>query len=322
MKKTKDIYEDSNNLKRSKNVYVCITGQLSRLELRNKIDKLFSPLHDRGYKLFIGLALTTEPARYVNNDNGDKMRLYTSIGEVQKILLNASGVVEVKYLSTVNNLGDVYLNLFYQQSLGHTNNSTSRVELNARQYRALQHCNQPNISNNSSFFIRLREDTFIERINLDPIISLAQDGAVVTTECDAWWGMNDKMAFGPGSRASDFFLSPFEYYLSFKKHVKNFNPERLYLNSYEDEGFTLASSPDFIVTKAVTTIKRERELASERPVINGDGGDGLQLQQQQQQQPVLCSVKGNSFQKWTRKCPPSHEISSNTSYSAACHPQE
>ena len=316
MKKTKDthVYEDTNNLEPSKNVYVCITGQLSRLELRNKMDKLFLPLHNRGYKLFIGLALTTEPARYVNKDNGDKMRLYTTIHEVQKTLLNVSGVVEVKYLSTVNNLGDVYVNTFYQQSLGYVN-TTARVKLNARQYRALQHCNQPKISNHSSFFIRLREDTFIDRIHLDSIINMAQGGAVVTTECDAWWGVNDKMAFGPSPRASDFFLAPFEYYLSLQKLIDNLNPEQLYKKSYEDKGFTLVSTPEFIVTKAVTTIKREKKSASEHPAGDSDS-------KQQQQQPVLCSVKGNSFQKWAKKCPPSREISSNTSYSALCYPPQ
>ena len=38
--------------------YVCITGQLSRLEIRNKIEFLLTPLHLRGYAINIGLAIS------------------------------------------------------------------------------------------------------------------------------------------------------------------------------------------------------------------------------------------------------------------------
>lgn len=84
-------------------------------------------------------------ARHVNNNTGDKMSLYTSIGQVQKVLLNVSGVVKVKHFSKVNDFsGKIYFNKYYQQSLGY-NNSTKRVELNALQYRTLQYCNSPEL---------------------------------------------------------------------------------------------------------------------------------------------------------------------------------
>ena len=239
----------------NRNVFVCITGQLSRLELRNKIDKLFLPLHDRGYKLFIGLALTTHTtSRYTNNNNFDKMSLYTSIGQAKQTLMEVSGVVEVRHFSGVNNLRDQnFLNDYYYQSLG---NNSNRAQNHANQYQILQSCNQwPGISNQSAFIVRMREDAYIHRMHLEPIISQAQGGAVVTTGCDSWGGINDKMAFGP-SRSSDFFLSPYEYYKSLNEVVPNLNPEKVYQHCYTASGYNLSTTNDYSVTKAAVRILR------------------------------------------------------------------
>ena len=287
----------SNVIEANRNVYVCITGQLSRLELHNKINKLFIPLHNRGYHLFIGLALITDTALYVNSNSGDKMRLYDSIAQVQQTLLNVSGVVKVKHFSQIDNLGDLYFNNNYQKSLGYVNTST-RVELHARQYRVLQHCNNPEMFKTSSFFVRLREDAFIDRIQLDPIIRKAKRGAVITTACDAWWGMNDKMAFGPISRATDFFLLPYQYYVSLKKIIDNFNPEQLYRNSYEEKGLNLLTTSQYIVTKAVT-------VATEKGLNHATNWKN-------------CTITGNSFHRFSKKCPKGTHVSSDTSYTAEC----
>ena len=79
------------------NAYICLTGQLSRLELKNKISQIITPLHNMGFGLYIGLVISTGPTRYVNNDNGDKMRLFTSLSQVRQTLWNVSGVKGVKH---------------------------------------------------------------------------------------------------------------------------------------------------------------------------------------------------------------------------------
>jgi hypothetical protein len=265
---------------------------------------LFTPLHDRGYKLYIGLVLTVNTsARYVNKDNGDKMRLYTSISEVKRSLMNVSGVIGVKHISNVTKNGKVYFNKFYQKSLWYVNTS-ERVKLNAQQYGMLQYCDQPKMTNSSSFFIRMREDTFIDSIELDPIIEMAQSGSVVTTACDAWWGINDKIAFGPSSLASDFFLLPFQYYLGFREVIDNFNPEQLYMHTYQEKGFNLTSTADFVVTKAVTSVKEENTV----PQKYDNDIDA-------QKKKLVCDVRANPFQKYAKKCPKLIR----PSYVAPCH---
>lgn len=285
-------------LEYSRNAYVCITGQLSRLELRNKIDKLFSPLHNKGYRLFVGLALSTDAPRYVNDKDGEKMRLYSSIAQVRKLLMDVNGIEKVSYIPKVNNLGDVYVNEYYRKSLGYKN-TTDRVVLNARQYRTLQYCHQPKLFSKTSFFIRMREDTFIQKMNLDPIIAQAQGGSIVTTECDSWWGINDKIAFGPSSHASVFFSAPFKYYMNMKKVVDNFNPEQLYMNSYVENGLKLQSTSEYVVTKAHVLRK---------------SGQGSALSK------IDCSVTPKPYQKWAKKCPQGG-VDNSTSYSAVCHPE-
>ena len=280
-------------------VYVCITGQLSRLELLNKIQKLFTPLGRMGFKLYFALAVTTSGARYVNKDNGDKMRLFTSISQVTETLMSLNGAVGVEHISEVDRQPqDIYMNEFYQKSLRYVN-TTYRVEMNARQFRLLQYCDLPEITNRASFFIRVREDTFVDRIAVEPIVDQAKKGYIVTTKCDSWWGINDKIAFGPSSRASIFFRTPFEYYMSFNSVVENYNPEQLYMNAYLNSGFKLNVSDDFVVTKANTAIIRNM-----RPEKYSNG-------------TKKCRVSGNPFQKWSKMCPP-RGVSRTLKYSAQC----
>lgn len=279
-------------------VFVCITGQLSRLELHNKIRKLFLPLHHRGYKLYIGLALdNTNTSHYTNKDNGDQMQLYTSISQVQKTLLDVKGVFNVRHFHNSSDMENLPFNSYYQKSL--TNKSSSYVNRTAAQFKVLQHCNHwSRAASRSAFFVRMREDTFIDHIDLDPIIKLARNGSVVTTACDAWRGMNDKMAFGPSSRAKEFFLFPFQCYKYQKDIIDRFNSEQLYKNCYEKHGFTVIASDDFVVTKAVTTIEKE--------YLNTTHAH------------ITCTITGNPFQKWTTNCPP-EGVSLASSYSAYCH---
>lgn len=284
------------------NVYVCITGQLSRLELQNKIDKLFLPLHNRGYHLYIGLALTTDNvSHFSNNDNGDKMQLFTSIAQVRQALFDVKGVLKVRHFRKVNNIENITVNTKYVNSLRAKpgENTTITTRRFVYQLRVLQYCyHWSKMATYSSFFIRLREDTFIDHINLDPIVKKAQDGAVVTTACDAWRGMNDKMAFGPSLRAKDFFILPYQYYLSFEKVIENFNSEQLYKKCYVKNGFNITATDDYVVTKAITIKHSEQSL-------NVSG-------------PWNCTVTGNPFLKWSVNCP-KEGLSGAPPYIAECH---
>lgn len=130
----------------------------------------------------------------------------------------------------------------------------------------------------------------------------------MTSSCDAWWGVNDKMAFKPVSRASDFFKLPFEYYWSLNKVISNLNPEQLYKNCYVEGGFNLTSSDDFVVTKAVTKAVTTVISSLYKGQSRNNASNGK-----------ICSISGNSHQKVkiNHMCPKRNESSF---YTAVCHP--
>jgi hypothetical protein len=237
-----------------KMVYVCITGQLSRLELANKINKLLKPLHKLGYSMNIGLALTTDTSHFTNINNGDKMRLTTSIRQVTRWLLNVAGVEEVRHFLPQHSK-DMYANLWYKAHLDN-DNSISRVQNHARQYKTLQYCNEwSNIAQVTELTVRIRDDVLFERIDVPDIVhQTLHSAAVVTSTCDAWAGINDKVAFLPSSKAQQFFHSPYEKYLTFDAKIPALNPEKYYNYVYSELGYPLQSVSSLYVSKAVTQL--------------------------------------------------------------------
>ena len=286
-----------------RDVFVCITGQLSRLELRNKIEKLFLPLHNMGYKVRVGLALSTDnTTRFTNHDNGDMMQLYTSIPQVREAL--KSKVTGIKHFDKVNQMKTPEINNIYLLSLTIKPgvNNTERAINHAKQYKTLQYCNHwPKMSENALFFIRIREDTLIDHIDLKSIIKLARGGAVVTTACDSWRGINDKMAFGPSSRSTDFFRLPFLQYTSMTCLIpgltNTLSSEPFYKQVYGENGFNLVASNDFVVTKAIAVAAKQSKI--------GDSDKRY------------CSITGNPFQAYSKQCPP-NGVSSDIAYEQEC----
>ena len=252
-----------------RSAYICITGQLSRLELHNKINQLFSPLHALGYSLYIGLALSEGVPNFSNNNSGAKLALKKSISDVISELSSVKGVKEVRHYPP--RFDQLKFNSNYEKLLGTdvylTDNDTvildtyitNQAELafnNARQYKTLQYCNnQRNIESETDFIVRVRDDALMFRLDLRQILELVYNGAVVTSKCDQWKGINDKMAFAPSSRASNFFNVPYEEYLTFDVSPLNItalNAEQFYNIAYKKHGFRLVSSDAIVVTKAAT----------------------------------------------------------------------
>ena len=267
-----DTHQYINNTVNTKKAYVCITGQLSRLELHNKIQYLLNPLHALGYTLFIGLALSEEPPKYSNNNSGSKLILKKSIREVVRELYKVKGVKQVKHFPP--NFDHLSFNPKYDKFLGnytirdenniliHKNYLSNQAELavnNARQFKTLQHCNNwPNLNLETEIIIRVREDVLIHTINLPHILRLVREGAIVTSKCDQWRGINDKIAFAPSVRSSEFFNIPYKEYLLFdntKYKVEKLNAERLYKIAYLKHRFNLRNTKAIVATKAMTNAK-------------------------------------------------------------------
>ena len=282
----------------NKNAYICITGQLSRLELRNKIRHLLQPLFLLGYSLYIGLAMSDAPPKYSNDNSGARLALKNSLSDVLRELRSVNGVKHVKHIPP--SFVDLKSNPKYDKFLGnytkrdvngaiiHDNYITNQPELavnNARQFKTLQHCGHwAGIEKVVDVLVRIREDVLFQRVDLRHILRLVDGGAVVTSRCDQWHGINDKMAFAPSSRAVEFFNIPYDEYLTFDNDIhktEHLNAEQLYKIAYERHGFNLTSTDSLAVTKAVTDFK---------PVSNRGSWN--------------CTVSGNAYQHViTKNCP-------------------
>jgi hypothetical protein len=299
----------------TKKVYLCITGQLSRLELHNKIQHLLLPLHSLGYTLYIGLALSESSPQFSNKNNGAKMRLKPSIKHVIRELQSVKGVKKVKHFPP--QFHDLKFNAKYDTILGnytevdkdkrvvqknYLDNQPVLAANNARQFKTLQSCNKwPDIDKKTDFLVRVREDVLIFKMDMSRILSLLAAGAVVTSQCDAWRGINDKLAFVPSLRASDFFNIPYQEYLTFDNknhHIQKLNAETMYKIAYLKNGFILRSTDALVATKAMTTLKTEK---TSPPAADGNN----------------CTVIGNPFVLSLSKLCPTESLD-RLSYSAAC----
>ena len=289
-----------------KSAYLCITGQLSRLEIHHKIRFLLNPLYSMGYSLYVGLALTEGRANYSNDNSGARLSLLKSINDVVTILQNVNGVKGVsKFTPSFEGLKsnpnyDKWLGNFTRRdrkgALIHGNRIKNQVELasnNARQFKTLQHCNEwPNLENEMDLLVRLREDVLFSRLDLPHVLRMVSNGAVVTSRCDQWHGINDKIAFAPGSLASDFFNAPYHEYIDFDRTLYNglwLNAEQLYKLAYKKRGFDLQSTNALVVTKTVTRIKSTGGMTDN---VSGELLSGN------------CTVVANPFRhRSTRHCP-------------------
>ena len=270
-----------NNIKSkgSKIAYVCVTGQFSRLELQNKIEHLFYPLHKLGYSIYVGLALAEGPPKYTNTDSGARLSLQKSIGDAISQLRDVNGVESVRYLPP--KLDNLQYNEHYRKQLGlfvrgkknntiylrYRKNHSDDAINHARQYKTLQHCNDwTKMQRQADLLVRVREDVLIYKLDLQYILQLVDDGALVTSKCDQWRGINDKIAFAPGAHASKFFNSPYSEYVNFTvRHSTQYvglNPEQLYKVAYAKRGFVLLSTKSLVVTKTVMSLKNVTELGN------------------------------------------------------------
>lgn len=293
----------------SRGAYICITGQQSRLELTNKVDKLLKPLHEMGYKVYIGLALATGSSHFTNVNNGDKMKLISSIDQAMQRLRSVPGVQEVRYFPPYYDK-NIYVNMRYKDKLDNAN-SVLRVKNHARQYKTLQYCNEwHNISLITQLTIRVRDDILFERVDVPMIVNrVINTGAVVSAACDAWAGMNDKVAFLPSSISTQFFQLPYSTYVTFNASINALNPEKFYSYAYSS-GISMESDPDLFVAKAVTQLlptldqksKHSRNKHFRKFKHGGTSAHAIKESFQEDPKNYLCNVISNPHKSFSPGC--------------------
>lgn len=231
-------------------IFVCISGQVLRLELQNKVQAVFSPLQKAGYDLDIALILSEGEAHFTNSKNQVGEPAFLNYSQAFTYLTTKGYNVLTR--EPTNQAEQPVVNQHYENKLKQrANNIVSlqeRAIFDLRQYEALTKCwRAVPRPNNYEFLLRIRDDTGLEEplpvAELAAVLQANSSRVAITTDCRAHGGMNDRMAFISIDAAEDFLLSPFMSYYTKPIHAKVKNSESFLYQTYQREGITIIKTP-------------------------------------------------------------------------------
>ena len=299
----------SNPIEDKKKAFICITGQLSRLELENKIRNILEPLHQQGYELSVALVLSKGEPKFTNK-SADESR-YDSLRDAFEVLDN------LQYVRILNPSRSAYKPLahpnppaVYYMSLKKVDKRSfeevlERSENHMRIFDSYQRC--WDIERTDAFdafhgaspppahdvYIRIREDVGLTQpVNMTLVNDLvnyshtAQNPKIMlVTDCRSWGGINDRMAIVSSAAAQDYFLSPYtvlagDPFRGFGDNGLNkidwsniITPESLLKQTYDASGIHIVQSKYLRSVKRIIVKKKQGDV-----VIDGyHGGDNKEF---------------------------------------------
>jgi len=268
--------EVSNAIPTNKKAFVCITGQLGRLELENKIRTLIDPLHRHGYE--IGLALVLSKGTPTFTHAFMKEQRYASEREMLDVFRYHPNV---KILNSPHSLYDpmpdpnppaVYFVNMKKHDDRDLDKVFQRAENHVRQYDSYRRCwdierstapphgpGEP-VPPQYDVYIRIRDDVGFEKnlnmtlVNTFTAIARKRNNkAIMVSDCRSFGGVNDRLAIVTPAAAEDYFLNPYKLikedpYAKFGARGNEvdwkrvINPESLLRNVYEASDIKIIQS--------------------------------------------------------------------------------
>jgi len=200
-------------------IFVCITGQLPRLELANKINHLFSPwVRDHGAEFDVALVLTDTNHNSVQRMEQRDQEYYTVESVADE--LNALEGVTVLNSNVDKQAQNPILNPYYakQRAEGTTMNATQvleRVQNHVRQFQSLAECHhhlsQSGTASDYDLIHRVREDSGYpstpDLLHLHDVVT-AHPRTILSSDCQIHGGINDRGSFVSPDAAFDYFVYP------------------------------------------------------------------------------------------------------------------
>uniref|UniRef100_A0A7S3NGS9 Hexosyltransferase n=1 Tax=Aureoumbra lagunensis TaxID=44058 RepID=A0A7S3NGS9_9STRA len=216
---------------RRKRLGVCVTGQLSRLELESKIRRLIS-LNSEAYEIDMVFVLGTN-THFVNGETDAGGRAEWSAELIRKAVRHWAPRVARVVVDAGPQLERPYIELSYLQASDKPWLGKARIESHVRQWWSLLRCWKHFIhlacKRQAPYqtFVKLRDDAFL----LAPIIlkNMNIQDLIVLPECGNFAGYNDKWAFLDATLGRAYFAMPvFEYYTNYSSlNMHKGNPENL-----------------------------------------------------------------------------------------------
>jgi len=193
-------------------IFMCVTGQLSRLEVMTKIQFVVKPNHRAGALIDVGFVLDV----HSNYSTNLGVELFKPDQAALVAHFQNSGA-NVVFFDARNQTEDPFISPTYVQRLDNTFRSIEfqrrRAANHFRQFEAISRCNSQVAVADYDVYVRLRDDAlFVANMNLtQPWLP-----GIHVPRCNAWTGINDRGAIIVGRAHADaYFRLLFHHFVNF-----------------------------------------------------------------------------------------------------------
>mmetsp|Transcript_11478 Transcript_11478/g.24789 ORF Transcript_11478/g.24789 Transcript_11478/m.24789 type:complete len:352 (-) Transcript_11478:254-1309(-) len=239
---------------------ICITGQLSRLELGFKVQNLVAPLTKHGFRVDVVALLGAGRPQYVNNRSMGTDSWFRSFEEVERYLkpsVSSLRVVEFKQPKRPRLDPKYYRNMDKQGAFEGLMKFRNKVHVSQwlMQQECLFHFLEMEVQNKEQygFVMRLREDAvFFGELDLQ---AFEYDDRVRFCECEGQRGFNDKGMLVPRKLMNVAFPAPikeFYFHADRKSYIeqvkKKANPESFVHHAMQQHRVSASTSLAFCPT--------------------------------------------------------------------------
>ena len=240
--------------KHSRKCFICITGQVERLELEEKVLHLLNPLRLAGLTPEVALVLTESGIPRYTNYGFDGGQIYPTYQHASDYIQSQG----YKVLSRAPFQQSEYpqVSQVYIDKMGNTTvnflpaDRANRAQNHYRQYESLNQCGAlyNEAKTNYAFAIRAREDLGFRleiwngtTSNLTSVLTdlYRRPKTILTTDCRAYDGINDRFAWVSPAAAGDYFATPLAHMVAKYVPHRTRNPETFLMRSYLNANITV-----------------------------------------------------------------------------------
>ena len=242
---------ESNAVEERKSAFICITGQLGRLELENKMRNIIKPMRQNGYH--ISVAIVMSKGKPIFTHSAAKEERYDHLRKAIEYLRSLPYVRVLNpawtaYYPIKNpNPPAVYYVGLKKHDRGKLEEVFERAENHVRMFDSYQRCwdierkdaltQYPEVEllpPAHDVYIRIRDDVGLTKpLNMTMVNQFRtfsqskwNPKIMITSDCRTWGGINDRMAIISPAAAQEYFLNPYQAlavdpYRGFGKSGKN-----------------------------------------------------------------------------------------------------
>jgi len=220
--------------------FLCITGQLSRLEMDTKLRFFVTPNREL-HEIDVAFVLDTNSTHSTNN-----VVPRGAVASPSEIVLSVEEAgATVLFFNSQKQTENPTVSQIYLKQLNKRKflpeQRLERAQNHYRQYEASSRCRIPHLSHIYDMYIRLRDDTmFTTQFILSPLPE-----GIHVPRCNSWGGINDRGAIVVGLHNAVIYFSIIDRFMTFDRTFKPerrraiFNPETFFAESMADANVTV-----------------------------------------------------------------------------------